>query len=244
MWRLFKSLMVVGLALTVFGMSAPAQQQPLPATECPMITVDCPTRPADQGMPQVVSANINGGLSDMSLTYQWSVTGGKITGGQGTPAITIEYRDVECWSSTATVKVIGLDPSCPNTASCSLEIKMGHSPFEKFDEYGALLPLEQEHERLNNFAIQLKNSPGAVGYIVFYPDRGAHAREWRSRAARARRYLIREKRIDPKRVLINGGQDDSQAIALWVVWPKSSRQPGYKIISPPPNFRVWYPKCI
>ncbi len=62
---------------------------------------------------------------------------------------------------------------------------MGHPPFEKFDEYGPISP-EQEHERLNNFAVQLENTPGTVGYIVFYPERGASARRWRSRAARAR----------------------------------------------------------
>lgn len=241
MLRVFKFSSVIGLSFLAFGLNAPAQERPVSA--CPVITVDCQPGLVERASPATVTVNISGGPPDVNLTYQWSATGGQITGGQGTPSITVKYEDVECRSSKATVKVGGLDSSCPNTVSCFMEIDMGHPPFEKFDEYGPISP-EAEHERLDNYAVQLANAPGTVGYIVFYTAKRADARKGRSRALRARSYLIRKKKIDSKRLFINSGQLEWDAIELWVVWPKPRTQPGYKILSPPPNFSVWYPKCI
>jgi hypothetical protein len=240
--RTFKFLSVIGLSFLAFDLGATTQQQ-RPVSLCPAITVDCPTQPVEQGRLAVVSVDIAGGPLGANLTYEWSAAGGQITGGQGAPSITVEYRDVECLSSKVTVKVGGLDASCRNTASCSLEIDMGHPPLYQFDQYGPISP-EAEQERLNNYAIQLENSPGTVGYIVFNTAQRADARKGRSRAVRAMNYLIRKKKIDPKRLFINSGQLEWDAIELWVVSPASKTKPGYKILSPPPNFKVWYPKCI
>jgi hypothetical protein len=52
-----------------------------------------------------------------NLTYNWSVHGGTIQSGQGTPAVVVNIVGLEGPSSTATVDIGGLDPNCPHTKS-------------------------------------------------------------------------------------------------------------------------------
>ena len=56
-------------------------------------------------------------LPQIPLTYNWSVHGGTIQSGQGTPAVVVNIVGLEGPSSTATVDIGGLDPNCPHTKS-------------------------------------------------------------------------------------------------------------------------------
>ena len=64
-------------------------------------------------------AHVYGGDPTVKVTYTWSVSAGKINGGQGTSMITIDVSDVTRGSITATVSIGGHDPECVNTASCT-----------------------------------------------------------------------------------------------------------------------------
>jgi len=56
-------------------------------------------------------------LPQIPLTYNWSVHGGTIQSGQGTPAVVVNIVGLEGPSSTATVDIGGLAPNCPHTKS-------------------------------------------------------------------------------------------------------------------------------
>jgi hypothetical protein len=86
---------------------------------CPTILVDCP----DAGGPVVrFTANVSQGVPIAKITFNWTVSGGKITSGQGTPSISVETRGLEGKSFTATVEVRGVPAECGNKASCSTRV--------------------------------------------------------------------------------------------------------------------------
>src|SRR5439155_20970457 len=99
---------------------------------CPTVTVSCPSD-VDQGSPITFTASVTG---DANVTYNWSVSAGTITGGQGTSSITVDSAGLGGQTVTATVELGGLDPSCSRTASCTTGVRAAIPPAVKFDEYG------------------------------------------------------------------------------------------------------------
>lgn len=73
--------------------------------------IDCPTitilGPRTIDSESLFTAHVSGG-SQESVTYEWSVTGGEVIGGQGTPAVTVKIHTVV--GGSVTVKIGGLDP--------------------------------------------------------------------------------------------------------------------------------------
>ena len=182
---------------------------------CPTITVDCPTQLVELGQSATVSANISGGPPNMSLTYNWSVSGGSISGGQGTPSITVDTTGAGGQTITATVEVGGLAPECQRTASCSFTVNQP-TVSRKFDEYGDIR-FNDEKARLDNYAIQLQNEPGATGYIVVYAARTGPAGQAQARADRAKDYLVNTRGIDAARIItIDGGCREELTVELWI----------------------------
>jgi len=197
---------------------------------CPTLSVSCPSD-VDQGSPITYTASVSG---DMSVTYNWSVSAGTISGGQGTSSITVDTTGLGGQTVTATVELGGLDPSCSRTASCSTSIKAPVAPAVKFDEYGNIR-FNDEKARLDNYAIQLQNQPGSQGYIVAY---GSCAGEAEARANRAKDYLVNTRGIDASRLMtVDGGCRSDLAVELWVV-PTGATPPAAStdnIISPCPE---------
>lgn len=85
---------------------------------CPTIMVSCPEN-AESNQSMKFQAHVYGGDPTVKLTYTWTVSLGKISGGQGTSVITIDVSDVTRGSITATVSIGGHDSACVNTASCT-----------------------------------------------------------------------------------------------------------------------------
>ena len=91
-------------------------------------------------------------------------------------------------------------------------------PFSnKLDTYGRLR-LADEHARLDNFAIELAQRPMAKGYIVVYTEDEMSAAEARTRAERAKSYLVRVRRIKPNRLVTLSGRPAGQfKVELYIV---------------------------
>jgi hypothetical protein len=181
---------------------------------CPTIEISCPTDLVTAGSPATVSVNVSGGGS-YNVTYNWSVSAGTITGGQGTPSITIDTTGLAGQTVTATVELGGLPPTCDRTRSCSFSIQGLPPPLEcrKFDEY-ADLRFNDEKARLDNFAIQLQQEPGSQGYYVIF---GSCDGEADQRSARAVDYLVNNRQIDRNRItVVNGGCRETLTVELWI----------------------------
>lgn len=168
---------------------------------------------AEEGSPITFQAKYEQGTPTVSPTYNWSVSAGTITGGQGTDTITVDTKGTGGQTITATVEAGGLDPSCGRTASASTGIKPVAKP-RKFDEYGNIR-FNDEKARLDNFAIQLQNEPSSRGSIVGYGSCGA---EGTTRAKRAKDYLVNTRGIDAGRLdVVDGGCLPDLLVQLWVV---------------------------
>src|SRR5439155_26030695 len=108
-----------------------------PKLVCPTINVTCPSE-VDEGGSITFTANFTQGTPEVTPTYNWTVSAGTITSGQGTSSITVSTNNLGGQTVTATVEVGGLDPSCGRTASCSAAVKAPPQKPRKFDEYGSL----------------------------------------------------------------------------------------------------------
>jgi hypothetical protein len=199
---------------------------------CPTVSVSCPSQ-VDPGTPITFTASLSG---DANVTYNWTVSAGTISSGQGTSSITVDTAGLGGQTVTATLELGGLDPACSRTASCSTNITLPPRPPTKFDEYGDIR-FNDEKARLDNYAIQLQNDPTAQGYIIAYGNCAGAAQ---ARADRAKDYLVNTRGIDAGRLTtIDGGCRADLTVELWLV-PSGATPPAAStdnIISPCPECR-------
>jgi hypothetical protein len=95
----------------------------------------------------------------------------------------------------------------------------------KIDEYGNLR-WGDERARLDNVAIEIRNDPTAVAYLVCYGGRRAREREAGRRCARAARYLKRAAGAEDARVVtLDGGFREDLTVELWLL-PSTVGPPG------------------
>jgi hypothetical protein len=182
---------------------------------CPNVTVTC-SDSVEEGQPITFTANVTGGDTSVSPTYNWSVSAGTIASGQGTPSITVDTTGLGGQSVTATVNVGGYPPECQTSASCTTAVRAVPKA-RLFDTYGNIA-FNDEKARLDNFAIQLQNEPGAQGYIIAYAGRRARASEAQARADRAKDYLVNTRGLDSGRIVtVDGGHRENLEVELWIV---------------------------
>ena len=200
---------------------------------CPTLTVTCPSEVED-GSSATFTANFTQGTPIVSETYNWTVSAGTITSGQGTSSITVDTKGTGGQTITATVEIGGVDPTCNRTASCSTPVKPKPALPRKFDEYGNIR-FNDEKARLDNFAIQLQNEPTSRAAIVGY---GSCDAEGMTRANRAKDYLVNTRGIDAGRIdVIDGGCLPELKVQLWIVPQGASFSGGdaQGVISPCPD---------
>jgi hypothetical protein len=200
---------------------------------CPTVSVSCPSE-VDEGQAITFTSSVS---SDTNVTYNWSVSAGTISSGQGTSSIAVDTTGLGGQTVTATLELGGLDPACSRTASCSTTVRTTIQPPRKFDEYGDIR-FNDEKARLDNYAIQLQNEPGAQGYIIAYGNcEGAAQR----RADRAKDYLVNTRGIDAGRIVtIDGGCRSELMVELWIV-PTGATPPtatATDTVSPCPQCRT------
>jgi hypothetical protein len=208
-----------------------------PPPPCPTVAVSCPSE-VEANQPITFTASVTGGDTAATWTYNWSVSAGTISSGQGTSTITVDTNNIGGASVTATVSIGGADPSCTGTtASCTTSVKTPILPAVKFDEYGNIR-FNDEKARLDNYAIQLQNQPGTTGTIIVY---GTCAGEGQQRGDRAKDYLVNTRGIEAGRItVVDGGCRADMAVQLWIV-PQGAAAPEVdtaNAISPCPECRT------
>jgi len=192
-----------------------------PPPPCPTVSVSCPSD-VEAGQPITFTASVTGGPEGAAWTYNWSVSAGTITSGQGTSSIQVDTTGVGGQSVTASVVIGGADPSCTGTtASCTTSVRPEQRQAIKFDEYGNIR-FNDEKARLDNYAIQLQNDPGSTGTIIVF---GSCAGEAQQRGDRAKDYLVNTRGIEAGRItVVDGGCRTDLTVQLWVV-PQGAAAP-------------------
>jgi hypothetical protein len=188
---------------------------PPPRPVCPNVSIYCPDV-QQAGTPITFTASVSGGTPGVTPVYNWVVSAGKILSGQGTATITVDTAGLAGQPITATVEVAGYNLEC--RAQCQASVPAPPNP-TKFDEIGEVAR-DDEKARLDVFAIELQNSPGAQGYIIGYGGSGRRAVSGQKRAQNARDYVVTTRGIDSSRIVVlDGGQRTAGSLQLWLVPP-------------------------
>jgi hypothetical protein len=178
-------------------------------SQCPKIKVDCPES-IREGTTITCSATVKDGPANATPTYNWTVSTGTITSGQGTSEIFIDTVGLGAQTVTATLEIGGFDTHCLGTYSATTWILR----VLVFDEHGNV-KFKDEKARLDNYAIELQNEPSAQGYIIVY---GSCDGEGRTHGTRIKKYLIDIRGISSERLqAIDAGCSTESSIQLWLV---------------------------
>ena len=165
-----------------------------PVVECACVTptVVGPTDTVTPGTPITFSVRNTGGGDP---TYNWTVSAGTITSGQGTSSITVDTTGLSSTNVTATVELSNLPrPECNCPATASQTVQVVGRDLTVFDEFGDI-PNDEVKARVDNLYIALGNDPTAKGVIINY---GTAAQIKRRRAQIDG--AIRFKRYDRSRI--------------------------------------------
>ena len=181
---------------------------------CPNISITCPDS-VRIGAPITFSADVNGGTPGAQASYNWTVSAGTITSGQGTPSITVSTAGLGGQDVRATLTVNGYTGlNC--TASCSTPVQVERIKPRKFDEIGNVAR-NDEKARLDIFAAELQNDPRSAGYII---ATGGKPGEAQKRVNDAKAYLVNSRGMDANRIVtLTGRTGGDIRIEFWLVPP-------------------------
>lgn len=133
---------------------------------CPTLSVSGPSGVTEPGQSMTFTATVTGGDN---VTYNWSVSAGTISSGQGTASITVDTTGLPRDSNvTATVELGGTDPACncPRTDS-ETAIIAGPIPPVEGPEFGKI-PADQVKAYIDQIIDLGNRNPNAQIYIINY----------------------------------------------------------------------------
>lgn len=182
----------------------------IPVCVCPTLSVTGPAGAVAPGETMTFTANVSGGSGE-TVTYNWTVSSGTITEGQGTPVIRVATTPDQAGTNvTATVEIGGVCEECPKTASETGIVAEVIGP-ELIDEFGALNN-DDVRTRLDNYFSRLQNNPSATGVIVNYGP----AREVARREALITKHIA-FRNFDASRITLVRGEGTELNTKLWLV---------------------------
>ncbi len=159
-----RKLPFVFFLLATLCFCAYAQENGTPS--CPAISVTGPSSAILPGDEMIFAANISNVEPDQ-VGYVWTVKGGQITRGQGTPVIYVSTAAAEKRTITARIKIKNLPAGCPDLSSETASIATVDPTM--LDEYGKLT-FREEKQRLDEAVKEMRRSKGAgLIIITYYP---------------------------------------------------------------------------
>jgi hypothetical protein len=212
--RLAAPLVALALALLP-GASASSQQKAPTPTPCPTVRVSCPDA-VKENEPPTFTADVSGGDPNVTPTFNWTVSAGTISSGQGTSSITVDTTGTGGQTVTATVDVGGFDRSCSTSSSCTTSVTKNAAPAVKFGEY-VTTNLAANKAQLDKFVLALQQDPTAQGYLIAYGGRTSRPEDAQKAADNATDYTMNVRKMDGARTLSGvGGYREQPTIELWI----------------------------
>lgn len=204
-----RALPVLLAVFSILVVVEPHTGSPSSPFNCP-VGVNAPHQAAE-GMPIVFRAD-----PVTYQSYEWSTSSGDIVSGHGTPSITVMNLSA---GSSCTATVVITNQGCRSSGSATVNVRGMPTPI-RFASYGDTKSAD-ERELLDEFAIALQSDPGISGYIFGY---GTCKQEGLKRANRVRDYLTDVRRIDARRLNVDGGCMRVPKTELWLV-PAGAKEP-------------------
>ena len=193
---------------------------PPPPPTCPNVAIECPDKVV-LGEPLTFRSTVTGGSSSVAQTYNWTVSAGRITDGQGTGTIHVDTTGLAGQPVTATLSMGGYNLDC--SATCTVQFPV---PVEckKFDEFPAIA-YNDEKARLDNYAIELQNDPMSTAYVIVYPGQKGRPGNVQKHTTRIVDYLVNSRGINAQRIItLVGPARDELLVELWLC-PQGAKPP-------------------
>ena len=194
----------------------PRPQQPTPTpAQCPVVRVSCPDSVAE-GEPVTYTADVSGGDAGVTPTFNWTVSAGTISSGQGTSSITVDTTGTGGQTITATVDVGGYARECATSSSCTITVTKKGPPAAKFGEY-TTPDLSANKAQLDKWVLALQQDPTAQGYLIAYGGRTSRPEDAQRAADNATDYTMKVRKMDGARTLSGvGGYREQPTVELWI----------------------------
>ena len=120
--RFFALSLVMLISTVATAVTPPALYEGADAANaqanCPTVRTSCPDS-VKVGEELTFTANVSGGDQNVTPTYNWTVSAGSISSGQGTSTIIVETQEAGGMTITATVDVGGYSRECSTAHSCT-----------------------------------------------------------------------------------------------------------------------------
>jgi len=189
---------------------------------CPAVEISCPTAVA-MDQPLTFTSRLAGGTPGINPVYNWTVSAGTITEGQGTDAIKVDTTGLAGQTIRASLSIGGYNLEC--AADCGVSIPVPKLISRRFDEFPDI-SRNDEKARLDNFGIELQNDPTSTGYVIVYPGKSGSKRgEVQQHAARVVDYLVNSRNLDQHRIVtLVGPARDQLFVELWIT-PQGATPP-------------------
>jgi len=224
LWRVIAPLVVAALALLPHtGAIPPASAHPSaetvqPTRQCPTVTVSCPDTGAG-GVEMTYTANVSGGDPNVTPTFNWTVSAGTISSGQGTSSISVDTTGTAGQTITATVDVGGFSRECRTSNSCTASVAKPAAPSVKYGEY-VTRDLSANKPQLDKYVLALQKDPTAQGYLIAYGGRTSRPEDAQKAADNATDYTMNVRKMDGARTLSGvGGYREQPTVEMWIAPP-------------------------
>ena len=203
---------------------------PVAKSPCPFpVNISAPTQ-VNEGEIITFASDVSYSGSD-ALTRTWTVSpqSARILSGAGTSTITVDSTGLAGKQITATLVVTNGsdDPMCRQLAQAYTNIP----PHEKRTLVGrefdtcCSCSYDDQKARLDTLAVELQNDPTATAYIFVYGGKTGPTGQADKLLARARDYLINNRRIDASRLVMSvGGYRETDCVEVWLV-PQGAAPP-------------------
>jgi hypothetical protein len=202
------------------GPTPTAGQQPSPPavrSTCPAVEVTGPEEAPD-GQPVTFTVAVSGSDESTTPTFNWTVSAGTISSGQGTSTITVDTTGDGGSTIVAEVNVGGYAPECGSAA-----VLKAPTPIN-FGEY-ATADLSVNHAVLDEWILRLKQDPTEQGYVIAYGGRSSGPDDARRAGNNARNYAIEVHGVSPDRLFVAvGGHRTKPTVELWLR-PRGGAEP-------------------
>lgn len=201
----------VAALLLLAAIPAAAQE----AVSCPIVRVSCPDS-VRAGEELTFTVDVSDGDPSVTPTFNWTISAGTISSGQGTATISVDTTDTAGQTITATVDVGNFQRECSTSHSCTTSVAAKSVPAAKFGEY-VTRDLKANTAMLDEFVLALQNDPTAQGYVIAYGGRTSHPEDAQKAADNATDYTMKVRRMDGARTLSGvGGYREEPTIELWI----------------------------
>lgn len=186
---------------------------------CPSLSVSGPSGVTNPGQSMTFTATVTGGDN---TTYNWTVSAGTISSGQGTPSITVDTTGLAAGSNvTATVDIGGTDPNCHCPTNSSETAGIATLPeVITVSEFGPKKP-DEIKAYIDELINQMNQHPDYQVYVINY---GTPAEIKKRKADLTKAFAFRN--VDMSKITwVDGGNTKGS------VWTKFSLVPPG--VSPP-----------